>query len=783
MKLGTAKHPLLVAVLAATAAQAVAQNASNTADNLEEVFVYSKAAAYANNQVTESMINQISTVTSVNALIDNLPGVSVQEGDAFGFDDWSTAISVRGFQTNLAEQQVGSTIDGLPNGNSNYGGGAKANRYIDTANIGTVEVSQGTADIASRSLEALGGTIDYRTSNPELEERVRVQYVTGQYDAERFYGRYDSGLIGDATSFWISASHQEATDWMEGSAENQRDHLAAKLVMGDEDLVFTGYISYDDIHEDNYQRVYSEADFRAYPRWDQLIGEWTDTPYVNQVYRQGWSTLRTNLFTYGKLEWNVNADINLSGAIYYHDNKGRGDWVPPYLVDVVADNGGAESELAMSSPVLGGPILGQIFFVDPNGVALAPEAGCESSITFPYGGAGAVYDPACYPRNAIPVQSFRNTEYEKQRSGLTLDGSWELAETNLLRAGIWYEDTTRGEFRDWHKITDARVGMESDNPAYWIQYDREYPQDVFKWYVEDQLTLGDITVSLGAKQFLVEVSREDLFNESPNATVDSDSDLLFSGGVVWAIGDSGIETFVGYAENFKSISDNILERPSADLNQIEPETSDNWEVGMRYETENLFLTATYFDSQFENRIIFLAPGSDAGNDYLIGTDGTYINAGGIDSSGMEVSATLNLSDRLSLYGAYTLLDASYKGTGIDALDAEAGIIKGNDVTGIPENMWVTTLDYAADKFVAGISAKGTGERAVNVANTWYAEEYILVDAYLSVQGENISRALSGLTINAQVQNLTDREYLGVINSNAAWLGAPRTATVGFTFDF
>ncbi len=212
MKLGTAKHPLLLAVLAATASQVMAQDASNTANSLEEVFVYSKATAYANNQVTESMINQISTVTSVNALIDNLPGVSVQEGDAFGFDDWSTAISVRGFQTNLAEQQVGSTIDGLPNGNSNYGGGAKANRYIDTANIGTVEVSQGTADIASRSLEALGGTIDYRTSNPELEERVRVQYVAGQYDAQRFYGRYDSGLIGDATSFWISASHQEATD-------------------------------------------------------------------------------------------------------------------------------------------------------------------------------------------------------------------------------------------------------------------------------------------------------------------------------------------------------------------------------------------------------------------------------------------------------------------------------------------------------------------------------------------------------------------------------------------
>ena len=81
--------------------------------------------------------------------------------------------------------------------------------------------------------------------------------------------------------------------------------------MGDEDLVFTGYIPYDDIHEENYQRVYSEADFRT------------------------------------------------------------------------------------------------------------------------------------YPRNVIPIQSFRNTEHEKQRSGVTLDGSWELAETNLFLTATYRVQTSR----------------------------------------------------------------------------------------------------------------------------------------------------------------------------------------------------------------------------------------------------------------------------------------------------------------------------------------------------
>jgi iron complex outermembrane receptor protein len=149
------------AFLAVTSAVAQQEDSGNP-QAIEEVFVFAESVAFGNNVVTDSMREQQSPITSVNALIDNLPGVSIQEGDTYGFDDWSTTIAVRGFQTSLAEQQIGTTIDGMPNGNSNYGGGAKANRYIDSANIETVSVSQGTADIASRSLEALGGTIDYR---------------------------------------------------------------------------------------------------------------------------------------------------------------------------------------------------------------------------------------------------------------------------------------------------------------------------------------------------------------------------------------------------------------------------------------------------------------------------------------------------------------------------------------------------------------------------------------------------------------------------------------------
>ena len=121
---------------------------------------------FASNVVAEPMMLQQSQITSVTSVVDNLPGVSVQEGDAYGFDDWSSNVAVRGFQVTINDAQIGTTIDGFPNGASDYWSGSKANRFIDPMNLGGVEVSQGTADIASRSVEALGGTFNYLTDDP-----------------------------------------------------------------------------------------------------------------------------------------------------------------------------------------------------------------------------------------------------------------------------------------------------------------------------------------------------------------------------------------------------------------------------------------------------------------------------------------------------------------------------------------------------------------------------------------------------------------------------------------
>jgi len=756
-----------------------AAGAQGDNNSLEEITVVARSQYYGNNMVTDSMKMQQSPMTSVNALIDNLPGVSIQEGDAYGFDDWSTTIAVRGFQNSLDEQQIGTTLDGIPNGGSSYGGGAKANRYLDTANLRTVTVSQGTADIASRALDALGGTIDFVSDDPEEEARVRFQGSAGEYDAERYYARVDTGRLRNGLRAWFSASHQSASDWVNGAAENERDHLAGKMIieLGNTDI--TAYASYDDTHEDNYQRLFSPDEFISNPEWDRLTDIWTGVPYVDQVYRRGWSTLRENMLAYVKANMEISSGLRLTVGGYYHDNEGRGDWIPPYLVDVVNDGAGPQSEVLGNARVNGGNALGRIFFVDGAGNALSPRPGCTSSITFPYGGAGSEYDPACYAAGAIPVQSYRHTNYKKERYGFMLDGDWTLdlgGLDNTLRAGLWYEDQQRDETRTWQKLTDARVGIEFDNQPYWTQYDRTYPQEVLKWYAEDSVQIASLQLTLGIKQFLVDLERRDNFGETTDVKVDSDSDILFSGGVLWETPLEGLEVFAGYAENFKAIYDEILERPESDLDALEPETAENLEAGLRYRNGPLLLSATAFQIDFENRIIFLSPESAAGPDYLIGTNGTYFNAGGIESDGLELTADFQISDSLSLYGAFTLNDASYVGTGDAAVDAGLGIQPGNDVVGIPDQQLVLSLDWTGNRLAAGISGKHTGERPIRLDNSWVADSYTTVDAYLTLNGGD------NWSVTLLINNAFDEDYLGGIAGEGAWIGAPRTVSASLTVD-
>jgi iron complex outermembrane receptor protein len=743
-------------------AKEVAPNNEKEQTAIEEVTVVAKKTSLANNIVDQPMIQQQSSVSSVLAVMDNLPGISINEGDAFGGDDWSTSITMRGFSIDGNQQQLGMTVDGIPNGGSNYGGGAKANRYLDSENMATVEVTQGSSDLSSASLEALGGTFNFVSSDPLQEAGTTFAITNGDHNAKRYYVKQEFGEFNNNTRAYVSYSSTSNNRWI-GTGSNggaDRQHGAFKFISDFGALQLVGRLSFDDVAEDNYNSVSLEQ-FKQTPDWDQLTWNWTGIPHYDQMFAEGWSTLRKNTLGYLKLSYDISATSSFEITPYIHKNTGRGDWIPPYLVNAVDDNGNITSE--------GGTITQKYGFTDTLGNPLSPDASCTESLSWPWQ-SGPALNPACYASNAMPVMSYRHTHYQKDRVGMTSNYNLSLG-MHDIKAGLWLENNIRKEHRDWHKVINAKVSLVFDDTPYWTQYSNKFTTNVAKWYAQDTVTIDQLTLNAGVQKYLVDIEKYNEFSKSVTGKVTSNSKILFSAGAQYQFNDY-LEFFTGYSDNFSAIKDGVLERDASSLTEIKPETARNIDLGLRYNDEKFNFSATTYDIKFDNRITFIAPGSDtAGIDFTIGTNGTYINVGGIKSKGFELSANYKFTNQWSIYSSYTNNKSTYVGNA-------PGFNAGDKVIDSVDNMFVLSTDYYSGDLSFGTSAKYTSARGK-------APSYTVIDANVGYDIQLSNPMIKSLNIAFVVNNLLDKRYLstGTGTGSTYFIGGPRTAALTVTANF
>lgn len=132
--------------------------------------------------------------------INLVPGVNFTNNDAYG--SAGGQLTIRGFSAD----RISLTFDGVPlNDSGNYA--IYSNQQLDPELIEQVNVNLGTTDVDSPTAAATGSTVNYRTMVPTEEFGVKLSGSAGEYSFMRIFGLVNTGAFTPfGTRAFLSAS-------------------------------------------------------------------------------------------------------------------------------------------------------------------------------------------------------------------------------------------------------------------------------------------------------------------------------------------------------------------------------------------------------------------------------------------------------------------------------------------------------------------------------------------------------------------------------------------------
>jgi iron complex outermembrane receptor protein len=173
--------------------------------------------------VTQEMISRSGPGQTVLDTINVVPGVSFQNNDAYG--NAGGTLTMRGFDST----RISYTLDGIQlNDSGNYN--IYSNFSIDPELIEQVNVNLASTDVDSPTASAVGGTINQRTRVPGEDMGGLVNVSLGQFDYRRFFGMFDTGVFTPwGTRAFVSASTSKYDNPYNNYGKLDRQQYNAKI--------------------------------------------------------------------------------------------------------------------------------------------------------------------------------------------------------------------------------------------------------------------------------------------------------------------------------------------------------------------------------------------------------------------------------------------------------------------------------------------------------------------------------------------------------------------------
>lgn len=750
---------------------------------------------------------------SVIASLNIVPSVNFTNTDPFGSSGGN--IRIRGFDGN----RISLTFDGLPlNDTGNYA--IFSNQQLDPEIIDSVNVNQGTTDVDSPTAASSGGTINYRTIVPSLEYGALAVGSYGQSynnrDFSRVFGMVQSGeIFGTGIRGFITASSAR-NDKFRGVGEIAKEQYNARLykVLNESTGDFLSLAGNFNRNRNNQYRsltlAQAQQDFASNGRFTyDNNGVCLRPTFVRGTAQSEGATAQPFQTVPGVAEnsctnfYGVRINPSDTGNVRFNSKFTIADGVVFNLdagYQYVLANGGGFTTLGESS--------------------IQARAG----VTLPgvdYSGDGDTLDTV-----AFYTPNTTNTNRYTVLSSLR----WDFAEDQYVRLAYAFDYGRHRQTGEW--TTLAADGQPANvfggrggaprvfdaNGYYLRQRDRFSIAELNQVAGEyrGKFLDGKVEVLLGVRapffhrqlnnfcytqanngfalcssaQFgTTPVTAAQGFYIIPNTTVFTGAvpgnalyapfrasynyrKILPNLGVTLRPIDR-VQVFAGYAKGLSAPRTDNLYRQA--FTNVAPETTDNFDVGIRYADSDIQASVGAFYNKFQNRIV-TAFDQEQG----ISTDR---NVGRVELKGLEASIDVRPFDFLSFRGFASYIDAKLKDNVAISSTVNLPLI-GKKLVETPEYQYGYRATFRYEGASLGLQFKHVTSRFATDLNDVRVPGYSTfdIDTRVSLKGFGLEKTF----IQFNVSNVFDEQYLGSINSqsslatNAAGLvpGLATTASLG-----
>ncbi|HVI99245.1 MAG TPA: TonB-dependent receptor [Sphingomonas sp.] len=681
--------------------------------------------------LTQEFIKRQVPGQTVDDIINMLPGVSFQNNDPFG--SAGGTLTIRGFDNS----RISQTFDGIPlNDSGNYA--LYSNQQLDPELIEQVNVNLGSTDVDSPTAAASGSTVNYRTRNPFDEFGARLQGSVGDYNFFRIFGVVDTGVFTPwGTKAFFSASHAENDNVFNDHGKIDKQQYNAKVYqpIGDNG----DFVSIAGHYNENRNNFFGSVALRndrdvpsGFPqtkdeRFYELGRCQTDTPeagVVDEPNDCGTAfDYRFNPSNTGNIR--VNSRFTLADGLVLT--------VDPSYQYVKANGGGTTTGFEYARDVGGTPLFGYIGGKPYTGVDLNGDGDMLDAVTI-----------------------LQPSQTQTHRYGVIASLRYDLSDTQSVRVAYSYDRArhrqtgrigllqANGNPFDVFPINDPVIAADGfapskrDRLSYAIlhQVSGEYRGSFFAdalminagvrapFFKRD---LNNYCFTTSASGFVDCFGRDNTTANTAYATANPDVQgpqqrVLKYDKVLPNVGFTYnftpvVSVFANYSEGLQvpgtdNLYNSFFFAPGEDSAHPNPETTDNFDFGVRYTSSKVQAQLSGWYTIFNNR---LASAYDPEIDRTV-----YRNLGRVDKYGIDGSIAYTPIPEVQLYVFGSYLKSKIKDDVVLGTDDDDNPIyaftAGKRESGAPTYTFGGRVTGHVGPLELGVQAKRTGPRYVNDQN-------------------------------------------------------------------